>query len=684
MTFRIPTDGRRLAQTNESDVTGNIFATRNITLDEKGYIKLSHGTVNMYTKDGDADFDEIQSMFHGNRVYLLGDDLFSFSTLSIDNITAYVNNDTTSDTTPPSPGPEEDGAFFNGQEVVSDGTQLYRQGSANTWTTFASPTLNASYPTVIEPFVSQNSLLVGNANVVYRYNTSWAVAQTLTLPADFTVQSIAVNGNYAYIGTRHTGNGEAVMFLWTGINATNDGAYGVGTFGISSVKAYGSSVVLINATGQLLRFNGAGFDPLAAFPVYYSGDDWADANNDYANLSNRSMVVDGDTILITIDPEITGLGKGYIPNMPGGVWCYDPEVGLYHKFSATNTVILKDTSVDTADIDATTNIITVSGITVPQTGSLVFYGTSPAQIGGLIMERWYYVIKLSDTTLKLAETYADAIAGTAIDITSATTANKFYFISQKDYGVVGTNNRSSILVLNNTEYDANTVGRVIFSNNIEDATGTVKTGLNVTCPLVPNRGYFITPKMFASANLDTFNSITLRFRPLKATDKIIVKYRDKDRLNFPVVPRGLGGATSKATWTSTTVFTTLSSGHATTPLDLSTVEVGDEVEILSGSGAGHIAHVSAISKSGYQYTVTLDEAAPFVTASDVMWFIINNWTKVETIDSTFEGTQKTISIDTQSGWCQFKVELRGIEVAIEDSVVDNTPHSYPRGYKSVT
>lgn len=675
MTFRIPSEDRRVSQTNESDVTGNIYATRNIDFDEKGYIKLSDGVVSLYSEDNDSDFNGINTIFHGSDVYLFGSDLFKETKFDL---SGGLTNVTATDTTPPSPGAEDDGVFFNGTEVVSDGGTI-KYNNSGTWVTISGTTSpGTGVPVCMEVFNTQNSLLIGVGNVLQRYNTSWALAQTLTLPADYRIMSIAINGNYAYIGTRHTGNGEAMLYLWNGSNTTNDGAYGVGTFEIPSVKPYGSSVALVTSLGQLLRFNGSGFDELGSFPIYYTEGTWTDASNDYGGVTNRGMVVDGEKIYLNVDPALETATTTRLINMPGGIWCYDPKVGLYHKWSATNTIVVKDTDVDTADIDTTTNIITVSGIVVPPTGSPVHYDGA-TKIGGLTDVTWYYTIKVSDTTFKLAATYADALAGTAIDLTSGTDNNIFYFISQKDYGVTDPLDRNSIIVLNNDEYNSKQIGRIIFASDADNAAGTERTRINATCPWVFNRGYFITPKMYANDVEDTFNSITLRFRPLKTEDSIIVKYRDTERLGMPTLTNSSSGADSTGTWTSTTVFTT-TSAPSFMPLDLSMVQVGDEVEVLSGAGAGHIAHVVSCVKSGFQYTVTLDEAIPLVAANDLMTFVINNWKRLDTIDSTWGQSWKTVSVDTASSWCQFKIELRGRKVAIEDSVVNNHPHARNTGF----
>lgn len=676
MTFRIPSEDRRLYQPNNSDVHGNIYQTRNIDLDEEGYIKLAPGVVSIYSETNDSDFNAVHSIFHGSDVYFVGNDLFKISPLTL---VPTVTNVSATDTTPPTPGSEEDGVYFNGSEVVTDGDTL-KYNVAGTWTTISgTPTASSAYPSPVCVFPNQNSLLFARGNKVARVNSSWTVATTLTLPADFVVTSMDTNGSYAYIATRHAENGEAMMFIWTGINTTNDGSYGTGTYELSTIRKYQSSVVTINSLGQLLQFNGSGFTELAALPVYYTRANWASALNNNNNIGNRGLVVDGDIIYINISTEIEDIDRRYVSNMLGGIWCYDPKVGLYQKYSATNNTVISDTAVDAGDINTTTDVITVSGITVPATGSPVFYVDAGTKIGGLVDESWYYTIKVTDTTFKLAKTYEDAINGTAIDITSTSNGNDFYFIKQEDYGQGLNDSQGAIITLNNTEYETKQIGRLAFTSDTwPKVSNTMLWRLIVTSPIIRNFGYFVTPKMFASSIADMVSSITLRFKPLKYGDKIIVKYRNTEKEGFPCVPRSQNSADNLVTWSSTTSFTTIATPNSSY-YDFSNVEIGDELEIIGGSGSGFISKVSNISVTGYQYTVTIADACPFIAANDTSMVKIDNWKTLEIIDgATFAGDQKTIPVDSSNGWVQFKICMEGTNVAIYDNVVDSKNYQKPR------
>ena len=107
-------------------------------------------------------------------------------------------------------------------------------------------------------------------------------------------------------------------------------------------------------------------------------------------------------------------------------------IGFYRVTSVTTTTAQATTNTlsqsDTFTADAGTDVCTYtstanypSNILVGTRVRLTTSGTLP---GGLATATDYYVIKVSDTTFSLATSYANAVAGTAIDITSAGTGTQ--------------------------------------------------------------------------------------------------------------------------------------------------------------------------------------------------------------------------------------------------------------------
>lgn len=104
-------------------------------------------------------------------------------------------------------------------------------------------------------------------------------------------------------------------------------------------------------------------------------------------------------------------------------------IGYYRVTTVTTATAQSTTNTlgygDTFTADASTDIITMTSTTnIPSnilTGTRVRLTTTTTLPAGLSLATDYYVIKVTDSTFKLATSYANAIAGTAINITDAGT-----------------------------------------------------------------------------------------------------------------------------------------------------------------------------------------------------------------------------------------------------------------------
>lgn len=652
--YKIPNENKKLVQTNENDLFGNIYVTKNIDLRNNGYIKLSHFPFAKMTEDDDADFTSGDAMGKStNEIFLNASEVFSGS----GGYDVFLNRKT--DTQAPTPGVEEDVLYFNNTEVITDGDYLYYRSNDTEWTRIDLD-LVGTVEMAIQ--VTSDSLVVGSGNTVRKINKSWVTTHTLTIPTDYTITAIDTNGNTIYIGTKHKANGEAVMLTWDGDGADWNNCYGVDANEILSIRKYGASCVLVTSKGQLLQFNGGSFNVLGNFPVYNEKDtvDWSDSLNDHDKVSNRGLYVDKDKIYITAD---TTNKVGYNSYSPSGVYCYTPENGLFclntPSYNRITTKTVAYTSVNTTD-----NTVTTTG--VPPTGTVVKFDIGATTIGGLNQVDTYYTIKVSDTVFKLATSYSNAISGTAIDLTSQGTGNhKFYFFPIYDYGHSYIKNRSSVLILGDgLNGSSNYTDKIIYTADLQLPA---KMTLCQTVPNIPNRGYLITIKLNSSNNEDLYNEIVIKHKPLRDDEKIIIKYRTVEKVGLPF------GSLDKyrsivGTWTDTDTFTTT--------LDMSNASVGDEVEIVAGKGAGILAHISSLTENAGTWTVNLDETFPTATNGETMYFYVNNFQKLGEInkESTEGIDYLPISLDKNSKFLQLKVELRGVDVTIEELKIKNTEY----------
>lgn len=189
-----------------------------------------------------------------------------------------------------------------------------------------------------------------------------------------------------------------------------------------------------------------------------------------------------------------------------------------------------------------------------------------------------------------------------------------------------------------------------------------------------NRGYFITP-FIPLAEVDAYwDALWVKFkRFVNSNNRIVVKWRTVDPLFNSSAQDQAGNAlkimNAPATWVNTTSFT------CKVPTG---VAVGDEVEILSGDNGGCNFNISALSgtpDNTTSLTVTIDEAAP-TSSTDTFLCRFDNFRTETAISSVTVGHQKipfTVSTTANSGktqgeFIQFKVELRGFDVHLDELI----------------
>jgi len=676
----------QFSQTNEGEMSGNIYSTKNISFDEEGLIKLAKRTraitdntiiTDVFTSPY-LSFKKIINDSEQRKKFILGSkSLYYINEDSTNQYRLKVTKDVVSGT-PVATTDEWDGVIFNRKLHIVQGGDLYIYDGD--WATESL----ASGGQLITVFENKRCLAVacsgtgGLLSKIQLLDIDYAEQEFVELPSNMQIVSMTWNNNRLSIGTLDYSTNEAFLFEWDGSSAEANYGYPVNASNILCVAKYQDGVVLVTSKAEILYANG-GLKRLAVFPIRQTDKEWSQEGNTIGNsLSYAGITVDIEKIYFSISSILnrrTGdvTDENYINNFPGGIWCYDPKVGLYHKHSIGQERYIATNNIATTDVNTGTGVITVAGATVPVTGTPVFY--DPGSLGDgtkitpLLFNTRYFVIKVSDTTLKLATTKSNALAGTAITLTSTGNAVQcLYFCPNGDFGGAGdrvyTNipyrKQGSIQLPTSMADDFFILGQARKS-----ADGAVVYTVNATVDKQENRGYFITPRLKSTNTGDVFNEITIKHKPfVYEDDKIIVKYRvNKPELSL----RMLQNNTPLATWTSATTFTT-------TDYRFSEAVIGYELEIVSGAGAGYIAHITDISLDSGTYTVTIDETIENISNGNKFYFVVDNWTKIMTLDKTNSINISETQIGEVSTWLQVKTELRGINTTIEEIMVDNVKH----------
>lgn len=664
--FKIPSNNR-FNQTNESDLFGNIEYTKNINFDELGYLKLSPRCISLLNSEDDTNFNlpiSLGRVSFGD-VYIATAENPYILDISDSNCSLIEDTDN-GDDSPPNLTFDSHGKWWISRwHVTTDTALFYKTVSNGDWTdTSVSLTTGKTHP--IELFEKANTLMVGNGNSVKQLDTSYSTGSLaqLTISSDYEITHLAYNNNYIAIGTKLSDtvdgqNKDASLFIWDGSASSANEAHKVGSDMVVGLAPYKSSFVILTRKGELKYFNGGGFDVIASFPVYFKNLIWGDFINRQAY--GDTIIVEGDRIYINIKSQILDDNlKNYCEQMPGGIWCYDPKIGLYHRYSGS---ISQGTFlyVQSSGVNTTTNTATVYSIssyptspTIPETGNPVKVLTTT--IGGLTQGEIYYLIKASSTEFKIASTKENALALIPIDLTSTGSNSLFLAIDEKDFGQSLTGRSGGMGFFGHKTF---AYENILFGGDYIEEGGSQYSFLNMSVSKFKNIGYIITSKLNSSEIEDNILKGYIKYRPLKSTDIIEIKYKNKDYINIPVV--------ASCTATSSTVLTTtdnIADAYAFSD-DL-------ECEIIMGAGSGQMVKVSSITYNTGTYTITLESALDGVSASDLLDIKLDNWTSIITIDTdSSPDNWQEFSIAKNSKWIKFKVVLNGSDITIEELQILN-------------
>lgn len=658
MTTFIPSAAsKKYSAVNRGDLEGNIVETRCIDFNRRGYLSAAAKPFCLMTETVDANFEmPLAILMDDGTVYVITtEDMFTFSPSNAD----YTMSQQISGT-PPSLTFNTDAVFFNGNLHASDagGVHHYASGS---WSQSLTG-LNTSYPHPLCVSEHQQYLAVGNGNSVIVYNTSYASQATMTIPSDQVVTWIRWRANFLWCGTRNIQGGDARVYVWNGSGTAAQAAYPISGDWAFSGCVYPGTIVVVSSSGQILRFAGDDFVPMRddygnelAFPCYWANMPWGSSSatsNLVGKITSRGMEAKGRVIYMNVDSEIAGGNGGtpqYLPNFPSGVWVLDPEVGLYHKGGNDH---VQAASIGVASV--ATNLLTLDSAAVFETGDPVHVmNNNLTGLDNLI----YYAIKASSTTLYLARTPKEAFDNSPVTVSGTPTTAELLFNQYESNGAVKVSRAGGLAVIKSLTFARYIGEEVIWGSDVDLPTGTT-IGSLMSFGMGRQEAFFVTPKINAENFTDKFKKIMAKFPTRNlATEEIEIKYRIEKRWGLPGRMNFDAGS---LTWVDDTSFTV-----NPTTFDFYAAQEGDEIQFLWKGGGGYTRHISDITvDSATQWTITIDEAIPDVTASDTTLAIIDNWTKYKTISTgddakaAAKGLKKML-VSKDAKWIQIKVVIRG-------------------------
>lgn len=200
-----------------------------------------------------------------------------------------------------------------------------------------------------------------------------------------------------------------------------------------------------------------------------------------------------------------------------------------------------------------------------------------------------------------------------------------------DYGYHIVNRSGPVLITNTPET------RVMVGGTVNNTSG-VWMESNDTA-----QGYFTTVRHESDSIADNFEKFVVKHNTLNTGETINTKYKDVTEPSLPLTITDIS-------WLTSTKFTTTNA--------LTGVEVGDEVEIISGYRSGYMCHITEIEGSTTK-TITVDESIGLLNQlSDIQ---INRWIKIEPQPDEDTNAERIVygSTEGSSPVREYKVVMKG-------------------------
>lgn len=642
------------------DFLADIVDSRNMDFSQATYAMLAKKPVVLYTGDNDSDFATIMAIVplsngvSTTHYFITTGHAFSWD-LGISGFTELSTSNQ------PTGGFDSDGVIFNGLLHMSGGTKI-SSFTGGAWTNRIT-SLSSTYPKSLCVSEHQNYLAVALGNTLALYDTSYSLITTLTIPAEYIITTVRWREGNLYIGTRNLAGNSAKLFVWNGTGTAAQFAWNVKADWIYSIVDALSSIVCLISSGQLLRFNGGGFDEIGHFPIYDTGLNWntnSALSNGTGRCANRGMISKGDRIYINIDGAVNvslaDVPGKFLHDQPSGLWIYDPDVGLYHHAGFCFTQYRSET------VSVAASEITFATAHKLNTGDPV-YVTAIDTVTGINASQLYFAIVDSATTIRLAMSRAASLAGTIVTITGTSSAVTVIIDSYTSTGGVYTSTFPGAVGLFVTDNPPSILGsEIMYGASVLKADGSTTVKVAMSLGNGHSVGSFTTSPIPASQISDNFQKFALFSQNIWSGDaKAIIKYRTVPRYGFPTQYHKTSAGL--AVWVSDHNFTLDSSAK-----DFVGSEVGDEVVIIEGAGAGYSAHISNLNHSGDVYIVELDESIPTIAAGQKSEIMVDNWKKLpSSVDNSIRKIKQQIAkltVGASNSLIQFKVELRGFGVGV--------------------
>lgn len=448
----LPGQNRIWTQPNTGDTLGQIYVSKGLDLEENpGKVRvgkrlvLNTGSVDQGTILGVPvafkQFDVSGTKF----VYaIMSSNAFSHTGSIYKTSSAAINGTNDFSVISVSSSPTKCVSEYSDMELFgshlwvteSDNTVCFMDGSGTwtntsvggTWTTNR-PHMMCSFNTLL--YISATETTILSVDDTGSFNTTLGTPNTLDLGLDTSLYQITflrAGANIIWIGVLNKSGGSGYMYKWDGASNTPTSVYRLTSTGPLACVIKDDVPYIIDTQGDLLAYNGGTFiklDGLNKFNKRQLFQANFTSNARFIHPNGMAMVNGKIHILIngrSHDGTATTTSTfGQIETIPSGVWEYDEDRGLVHKYS-----IGLSHSADSLSDMGQTKLLSVGAI------AEVFGNHDEATDGSLLVGAGYF----ADTTTTQWGIFYDNLFDTI--------KKSGYLITTKQYAVEGKYNSPSV------------------------------------------------------------------------------------------------------------------------------------------------------------------------------------------------------------------------------------------------
>lgn len=345
-------------QPNTGDNQGTVWASKNIRLDNKGKVSLS--PVMGYKTDTTAQSNLGTAMWGVTFVSIMtgtAGTVDQYYAVADDRVWESANSNPNSawtevSSTPTDIDSDSDIIAWNGKVYVLAGGFLRSYTKSVGFSTvdnlnFGAGTLAIYANRLYYTDRDDEILSINTSETPSTLGSSNALELQTTLGSNLVITKIASVSDGLWIATLFSDKEGGEMIKWDGETANVvDSRYSLPN-GVLSMEIMNNRPYIVDAKGIVRVFDGTDFSPIAQFPILYDeklqGFN-ADSNDRW--IHPRGMVRVDDEIYFLVNNIMQDSTQNPIENMPAGVWAWNKNHGLYHKYSMVNvdltSVTLKD------------------------------------------------------------------------------------------------------------------------------------------------------------------------------------------------------------------------------------------------------------------------------------------------------------------------------------------------------